>query len=220
MINLLFKFKTFFLSLLVTSSIVVATDGSCSELKQETIPCFFSQPLLEVKAGYFFFTNSKMQKIYNKGGLDLQLCASYPLWNLKSRWAVNVYGALEYLQRSGKSINDHQKTSLWAIPFNIGLKPVYAINANTQYYFATGPRYFYFHQHNNSSYVDKNKSRNGLGFFLNTGFNYRLCDHFMANIFGEYSYAKIHFHKSKSRVYTRNIQVGGLTFGGGFGYEF
>lgn len=214
------RFKTFFLSLLAISSTILATQGSCSELMQETIPCCFSRPLFQVKAGYFFFSNSKMRKIYDRGGLDIQLCASYPLWNLTCRWTLNAYGALEYFQRSGRSINEHQKTSLWSVPINIGLKPVYAINANMQYYFAIGPRYFYIHQHNRSSYVNKNKSRNGLGLFVNTGFNYFLCDHFVIDVFGEYSYAKTHFHGGKSGVYTRNIQTGGFTFGGGLGYEF
>jgi opacity protein-like surface antigen len=206
MINPLFK--TFFLFLLAISSTISAIQEPCSEL------------MLETKMGYFFFSNSKMRKIYDRSGLDIQLCASYPLRNLTSRWTLNAYGALEYFHRSGKSINGHQKTSLWSVPINIGLKPVYAINANMQYYFAIGPRYFYIHQHNDSSYVDKNKSGNGLGFFVNTGFNYALCDHFVIDIFGEYSYANMHFHAGKSRVYTRNIQVGGFTFGCGLGYPF
>ena len=219
MINPFFKFKTFFWSLLAISSIS-ATQGSCFILTNEISPCCFSHPLFEVKTGYFFFSDSKMRKLYDRDGLDIQLCASYPLWNLSSRWSLNAYGAVEYFHRSGKSIKGHQKTSLWSIPVNIGLKPVYPINAYLKYYFAIGPRYFYIHQHNHSSYVYKNKSKNGLGFFVNTGFNYLLCDHFVIDVFGEYSYAKTHFHGGKSRVYTRNIQIGGFTFGGGLGYEF
>jgi outer membrane protein W len=161
-----------------------------------------------------------MRKVYDRGGFDIQLCASYPLWNLTSRWTLNAYGAVEYFHRSGQSINGYQKTSLWSVPINIGLKPVYAMNGNMQYYFAIGPRYFYIHQRNHSPYVYKNKSRNGLGFFVNTGFNYVLCNHFVIDIFGEYSYGKMHFHSGKSRVYTRNIQIGGFAFGGGIGYSF
>jgi hypothetical protein len=220
MINPLFKFKAFFCSLLAIPFILSATQECDSELTQEMMPCCFSQPLFEVKTGYFSFSDSKMRKIYNKGGLDIQLCTSYPLWSLTSRWTINAYGAVEYFYRSGKSINGNQKTSLWSVPINIGLKPVYEIKANTHYYFAIGPHYFYIHQHNRSSYVYKNKSRNGLGFFVNTGFNYILCNHVAIDIFGEYSYAKTHFHGGKSRIYTRNIQIGGFTFGGGFGYEF
>jgi opacity protein-like surface antigen len=180
----------------------------------------FSQPLIEIKTGYFFFANSKMRKVYDKGGFDIQLCSSYPLKRLNNKWTLNAYGAVEYFDRSGKSLHGHQRTSLWSLPVNLGLKPTYEINANMQYYFAVGPRYFYLHQHNRSHYVSKNRSRNGLGFFINTGLNYALNDHFTLDIFGEYSYAKTHFHSGKVNVYTRNIQVGGFTFGGGLGYKF
>ncbi len=202
MINPIFKFKTFFWSLLTISSTISATE------------------IIEVKTGYFFFSDSKMRKVYDSGGLDVQLCGSYPLCNPTCSWTLNAYGAVEYFQRSGKSIHGHQRTELWSVPVNIGIKPVYAINDNMQYYFAIGPRYFYIHQHNHSSFIYKNKSRNGVGFFVNTGINYLLCDHFVIDIFGEYSYAKTHFHGNKSRVYTRNIQIGGISFGGGIGYEF
>ena len=161
-----------------------------------------------------------MRKVYDRDGLDIQLCASYPLWNLTSRWSLSPYGAVEYFQRSGKSINGHQKTSLWSIPFSIGLKPVYSIDINKQCYFTIGPRYFYIHQHNHSSYVYKNKSGKSLGVFVNTGFNYSLCNHFIIDFFGEYSYAKMNFCDGRPYVYMRNIQMGGFTFGGGLGYEF
>jgi outer membrane protein W len=210
MIKLQFKFKAFLGSVLVVSSTLSAAPGSFS----------LSQPLLEGKAGYFFFSNCTMRKIYNNGGLDVQLCASYPFWHPTDKWALNAYGSVEYFHRSGNSINGDQKTSLWAVPVNLGLKPVYAINEKVLYYFAAGPRYFHVHQHNNSSYVSKNKSKNGLGFFANTGFNYILSDHFLIDIFGEYSYGKLHFHSGKSDVYTSNTQIGGFTFGGGFGYKF
>jgi hypothetical protein len=161
-----------------------------------------------------------MRKVYDTGGVDIQLAMSYPLWNPIQGWSLNAYGAVEYFHLCGKSINGHQNTSIWAVPVNIGLKPVYAINANTQYYFGVGPRFFYISQHNHSCSVYKNKAKNGVGFFLNTGFNYIFCTGFVIDIFGEYSYAKTHFHSGNSRIYTRNIQTGGFTFGGAFGYEF
>lgn len=161
-----------------------------------------------------------MRKVYDKGGFDIQLCSSYLLKRLNDKWTLHAYGAVEYFDRSGKSLHGHQRTSLWSLPVNLGLKPSYKINANMQYYFAAGPRYFYLHQHNKSQYVSKNRSRNGLGFFINTGLNYALNDHLTLDIFGGYSHAKTHFHSGKAKVYTRNIQVGGFTFGGGLGYKF
>lgn len=214
------KLKRLFLSLLAASSTLSAAQGTCSEFTYKSEPCCCSQPLLEVKAGYFFFSDSTMRKIYDRDGWDIQLCGSYPLWSLTNRWTLHAYGAVEYFRRSGKSLNGEQETSIWSIPVNIGLKPVYAINANLQYYFAVGPRYFYIHQHNDSPYIYRSQSRNGLGFFANTGFYYALCDCLRIDIFGEYSYAKVHFRSEDPTVYTRSMQVGGFTFGAGLGYSF
>lgn len=179
------------------------------------------RPLIEIKAGYFNFSNSTLRKIYTRGGFDVQLCASYPFWNLNnSRWSFNAYAAIEYFRKSGKSLDAHQHTSVWALPINLGLKPVYTINDCLSYYFGIGPRYFYIHQNNRSSYVNKNRSRNGIGFFINTGMYYKFCNQFIIDVFGEYTYGKTRFKGGNSGVYTKRIQIGGFTFGGGIGYAF
>lgn len=210
-------YKILLCSLLVVSSAISAYEEDCFDCEQE-VDCCFSRPLVEFKAGYLFFTDSDVRRVYGNGAFDIQLGATYPIWSLGCGWTLNAYGAVEYFQQSGKSSGD-QKTSIWSIPVNIGIKPVYAINDSLQYYFAIGPRYFYFHQHNDSSYVFRNKSKSGWGLFVNTGFNYIFCDHFVIDLFGEYSYAKVHFH-GKDSIYTRNIQIGGFTVGGGLGYQF
>lgn len=176
-------------------------------------------PVLEAKAGYFFFADSKMRKIYDKGGLDLQLSLSYPVQTWPERYGLDIYASVEYLQRSGKSLGSREKTSIWEIPVSLGLKPIFAICPKVQYYFAVGPRYFYVHQHNHSSYVSKNIDRNVIGLFVNTGFNFIPCSHFLIDLFGEYSFARTHFH-SKSNTYGRKVQVGGFAFGAGLGYAF
>jgi hypothetical protein len=184
------------------------------------LTCLASQPLIEVKTGYFTFSNSKLRKVYDEGGWDVQLAAAYPLGNLTERWSLHAYGAVEYFHRSGKSLHGSQRTSVYSIPVNIGLKPVFSLTEQIDYYFALGPRYFYLHQSNSSPYVFKSRSDNGVGFFINTGFHYGLCDRLILDIFGEYSYATLQFCRGKPRAYTRNIQVGGITLGGGIGYAF
>jgi hypothetical protein len=179
-----------------------------------------SKPIIEAKGGYFFFTNAKMSKVYDKGGWDIQLSSSIPVWKPLKRMNLNVYGSIEFLRCSGSSIEEGYKTYVWEFPINIGLKPVFLLTQQIQYYLALGPRYFFVRQHNSSPYVDSHKSRNGIGLFVNTGFNFILCKHLAIDLFGEYSYAKTHFHTSLSSVYTRDIQVGGFTFGGGLGYSF
>lgn len=188
--------------------------------KNSRAPYTNIQPVLEVKAGYFFFADSTMRKIYNNGGIDVQLSGSFPVGTWPDIFGLDIYTSVEYLHRSGKTMGAGNKTSIWEIPVSLGLKPIFAICREVQYYFAVGPRYFYLHQHNDSPFLNKNISRNGVGLFVNTGFNFFPCPHFVIDLFGEYSFLKTHFHSSKKNVYGRSIQVGGFTFGGGLGYSF
>lgn len=178
-----------------------------------------ANPQVEMKAGAFFFTDSSLRKIYDKGGVDLQLAATYPLTDLGCDWTLNAYASIEYFHLNGKSLNNRQKTSIWASPVNLGLRPTFTLNCKSQYYFALGPRYLNLHQRNHSSYVYKNTSKNTFGFFVNTGIQYFFYKNLLIDLFVEYSYAKIDFHPG-SQVYTRNTQVGGITIGGALGYEF
>lgn len=173
-------------------------------------------PLVEVKAGYFFFSDSCMRNVYRDGGFEIQASGSYPLWC----W-LSIYGSIGYLKVHGKSLHGCECTSLWQVPFDIGLKPIFALGDHVQYYFSFGPRYFHLHQHNNSTFVNKNKERGGLGFFVNTGFNFIPCEHFFIGLFGEYAYEKKSFCSSMPNVFGRkHVQVGGFTFGASLGYAF
>jgi outer membrane protein W len=225
MLNQLFKLRTDFSVICWSLFLSIFSSGFvrqayCENFCQPVQPCFSVQPLIEAKSGYFFFSGSEMRKVYNHGGWDVQLSSSYPVWDTTDKLSLNIYGSVEYFHCSGKSLQGDQKTSVWAIPVNIGLKPVIVISPEVQYYVTLGPRYFYIHQHNNSSFVDRNRSRNGIGFFVNTGFDFILWRHFLIDIFGEYSYAKTRFHPGKSGVFSRDVQISGFTFGVGLGYAF
>ena len=171
--------------------------------------------LLEVKAGYFFFANSKMRKVFNHGGIDAQLSGVTPVW----RW-LHLYGSVEYLQKSGRSLHGHQRTRIWEVPLSLGLQGVARIGSITQYYLTIGPRYVFAHVSNKSHFVDKTLNANGIAGFVNTGFRFFTAPHFFWDIFGEYSYCRLNFHPHKKNVYKGERQVGGFVFGGGIGYAF
>lgn len=211
----------FFLSILLTTFFM---NGFCDDqgILQNVEECdlccsntSLMAPMLEIKEGYFFFSDKKMRKIYHKGGFDVQVCGTYPIGS-----CFQIYGSVEYFERHGRSLNAHEKTRIWEIPLSLGLKSFFTICQEIQYYITLGPRYFFVNQHNYSCYVDKNVRKNGIGGFLNTGFSVCLCENLLLDIFGEYSYYRAHFHSSKTNVYGRTIQVGGFTFGGGLGYTF
>lgn len=188
----------------------------CADVACETECCEPEpQPLIELKAGYFFFTDSKMQHVYDHGGYDVQISGSYPIYCF-----LHLYGSVEYLEKSGQSSGGHQRTFLWEIPLSLGLRSIFSINDNLSYYLTIGPRYFFVRVHNHSTFVPEHMHEDGCGGFANTGLLYTLCDHFTFDVFGEYSYKRLHFHSNKPNTQGHTVQVGGLTFGGGFGYSF
>ena len=192
----------------IVSSLFICFAGAALALHSE------QRPLIEAKAGYFFFT-STMGKVYDEGGVDIQLSGSYPVYSV-----LHVYGSVEYLQKSGHSLNGDQKTSLWAAPISLGLRPVIPITQKVDYYFTLGPRYFFVYTHNRSSYVPEHMNSNGIGGFANTGFLFNLGSHFTLDLFGEYSYTKLKFHPHKHETQTGDTVLSGFTFGGGLGYSF
>ncbi len=172
--------------------------------------------MLELKPSYFFFTNSPLSKIYKRGGFEMQTSGSCQLW----KW-LDVYGSVGVMQTWGKSLNDGQKTSLLEVPVDLGLKPHFVLHKKVDYYFAFGPRYFYLHQYNDSTFVDKNIHNNVMGFFVNTGFNFEPVKHCTVGIFGEYAYGKTSFSSCKPNVFgQKNVQIGGCNFGVSLGYRF
>jgi hypothetical protein len=176
---------------------------------------------VEAKAGYFFFTSSGMRHIYDKGGVDVQVSGAYSFLH----W-LRLYGSVEYLQRAGYSRNGHQPTSIWAIPLSIGLQPFVSLytspcsHKKASGYFSLGPRYFFAHAHNHSDYVQQTMDQNGLGGFVNVGLLLSCSPNFTIDLFGEYSYCKLHFHSSHFGSQGHDVQVGGLAFGGGWAYLF
>ena len=189
-----------------------------SSIEENPRPCRSekNQPLIEVKAGYFFFDSAKMRKIYNHGGIDVQISATYPIYQS----LFSVYASAEYLRKSGHSLGKRQKTKIREWPFSLGLRIEPRIADFLKWYITAGPRYFIVKSHNYSSLVPHSMHKNGFGGFANTGFLFILYKHFTIDLYSEYSYGRFSFHSSKPGTYGETARVGGFTFGGGVGYSF
>lgn len=171
---------------------------------------------LEIKPSYFFFSSCPMNDIYDHGGFEIQGSASVPFCN-----HLDFYGSVGYRKVCGNALNTCEKTSLTVVPFDIGLKPVFNFCERYYYFFAIGPRFFYFHQHNNSPYVDCKINGGGVGLFVNTGFNVQLRDCLLLGIFGEYSYEKKKICPTRPNVFSNgSVQLGGFAFGASVGFGF
>lgn len=184
--------------------------------------CAFTQyasdttPRFEIKPSYFFFYASPMNDIYNKGGFEIQGSVSVPFYHY-----LDVYGSIGYRKVKGHALNTGEKTSLTVMPVDIGLKSIVHFYERFDYFFAIGPRFFYFHQKNDSPYVDPVINSGGVGLFINTGFNVLIKDCFLLGVFGEYSYEKKTITPKKPNIYSNgSSQIGGLAFGASVGYAF
>ncbi len=175
------------------------------------------RPDIEFKAGYFFFNSPGMRKVYNKGGIDLQVCGIYPLCS-----NLGLYAAVEYMGKHGHTLGAHEKASIWEIPLSLGLQPIVGLNSDNtiRYYFTIGPKYFFAHVHIHSSFLPRTLNSNNIGGFANTGFMFDVSENLSVDVFGEYSYVKLHFHSSKKATKGHTVQAGGLTFGLGLAYLF
>ena len=180
-----------------------------------SLPAYTPSTWLEIKPGYFFFSNHTLAKIYH-GGFEIQGSGSYPLCGM-----IALYGSIGYIHAKGKSLHAHQKTSISQIPIDLGLRAITPLSECVNGYLSIGPRYFYFHQHNDSTYVNRNISRNSLGFFINGGCNFIKNDYLLLGIFGEYGFEQKSFTSKIPNVYGRHgIQIGGFTVGASIGLAF
>lgn len=174
-----------------------------------------SPPQVELKLGYFYFGDSTLRKIYHQDALDTQISASGSVW----KW-LRLYGAVNYISREGKSIGGHNRTEIMFLPVSLGLQAMINVSQDVKYYATVGPRLFYIHQENHFRGVDHSVNGTTLGGFANTGFQVLFGDNFFIDLFGEYSWARTRFSTHKHNVYTHTRQVGGITVGGGLGYQF
>lgn len=173
-------------------------------------------PWLEIKPSYFFFAQPPMSKIYNHGCFEIQGSVSV----LFGKY-LGFYGSVGYKRAMGHALKSYEKTVLSIVPVDIGLKLILNSKRCCSYFFAVGPRYFGYTQHNSSLYVYPIINGGGLGMFANTGFNVMLADCFSLGLFGEYSYENTVVSTGKNNVGSGgSVQLGGFAFGASFGYKF
>lgn len=171
--------------------------------------------ILEARFGYFYPTSSVLRRIFDNGGIDYQLYVSGPVYK-----GLNVWAAIDYFAKSGRSIGGEQKTDIRIIPLSLGLKYISNFKVVNPY-IALAPRYFFVHVRNHSSSVDRTNSSNGLGGVVEAGVLFNVNKRLVIDLFADYSYMKMHFSHSKiENVKTHTLQVGGLCTGLGLGYNF
>lgn len=166
--------------------------------------------------GYFYPWNKTIRKIYPNGNfiykaeIDVRLISS-----------LYVFGLGDCFTKKGNSIGERDKTRINLAGFSLGLQ--YAINLKNKlsFVFGIGPKYFYFNTKDNTNYLPRKTTKNGLGGIAKASMEWYI-NKFFLNIFTDYTYNKMHFkarpnHKS---YYSYEVQIGGFSIGAGLGYAF
>lgn len=170
--------------------------------------------IVEAKFSYFLPSSQQFRDIYGAGGINYEISITAPVWKV-----VNVWAAADYFDKTGRSLKGNQTTYIQIIPATLGLKYIYPIDC-FRVYGGAAMKYFHVHTVNNSSFVDHEINRNGLGGVAEVGgmFCYK---HLVIDLFTNYSYKKFSSSDSHhSNVQTNSLQIGGWNFGGGVGYKF
>ena len=168
-----------------------------------------SEWIAELRGGYFYPTSEKFRDIYKSGCLEGEIEISK---TCRENWMG--WGNVNYLQKNGRSIGFHNKTTLQMIPISLGCKYKFLMCNSLSPYLGAGLTYTIFEIKNDSDFVKKHVTKGGFGFVIKSGLHIDLSESFLLDLFSDYYYQEIHFYTN------RNINVGGFKIGMGFGYRF
>lgn len=178
-------------------------------------------PLLELKAGYYGFSDTHLREIYGKGALDIGGSFAFPIWG-----PFNCYGSAEWIYKKSKIRTRPERIEISIVPICLGIQYEYRISSSIDWYLSLGPTFFFYHQRHHRPTIANRLDKNGFGGFANTGLLFYFTPHFALDFFAEYFYRKVRYQKLEiDAIFLRQfpgleIEIGGLAVGAGLGYDF
>lgn len=164
---------------------------------------------VEARVGYFYPSSHLLRKIYRQGGVEGEFELSK---NINCNW--QVWGNVNYFSRTGRSRGEGNKTRITIVPISVGLKYVFIPSSRIRPYVGIGPTYSFVNIRNHTHYTKRHSHKDGFGFVVKSGLNYDLTCKFLLDLYVDYYYQQVHFHRGGHR------QTGGLRTGLGLGYRF
>jgi hypothetical protein len=163
----------------------------------------------EIQVGYFRPSSETMREVYGEAwpnfGISVDQVAFFP----KVTNNLSLFGALNFLPKSGNSLNGGQSTSILIFPITLGLKWVQPIFSFMDFYFGGAPRYYLTWIHNHSSYVPKHDFMNGFGGFGVAGFFFYPIKHLLLDIEFGYGFRTFGASSTPSGSLGFPVNVGG-----------
>ncbi|CUI15752.1 conserved hypothetical protein [Candidatus Protochlamydia naegleriophila] len=211
--------KLFFSSLLMALALFSTSNGyawddCCCECESSLL----SDIRVEARVAYYRPSSKKVKEIYGNGWADYQVELSKGFCD-NWRAFVGVSG----FSKSGRSLGEHDKTTLRLIPLTFGVKYVYNYAPCVDIYIGGGAAYSWLRIKDHSSYVHEHVKKSRFGGIAQIGAYYYFNECLFADVFIDYLFQKYDFSNSHSYsryVERHDVNLSGFKVGAGLGYRF
>lgn len=173
---------------------------------------------IEVKPGYYYFTDKSMRDFFDNGGWTVRAETGYRFWK-----PLTVWLDAGYFQKKGHALGGSQDLRLKLASMTLGLKGLFYWGNSFAFYASAGPRLFMMLLHNDSTFVRSEDNQVSLGGGFNLGFwvfPVPWVPDLFLDLFVDYSWKNMGIDKDENSSFNFDVNVSGLTGGLGLGYRF
>lgn len=162
---------------------------------------------VEFRTGAFFPSSKFFKDIYGRSAVDFQFQAATEYCNFYELWTN-----FDWFSKHGHSIGFRDPTRVSIVNFSFGMNFLYPLNRCDKLYAGIGPSIGTVSVKNKFRRGSQRVSKTVVGGVVKAGLYLSLTDHLYADLFVDYLYQRVHFHK--------NVNIGGLKTGLGIGLVY
>lgn len=162
---------------------------------------------LEVRAGAFFPQSKLFREIYGNVGACYEVQATTNLTHCLDGWL-----GFDWFSKHGRSKGKHSPTSIQIGNVSFGVQVPYVFSCCLTGYVGIGPSFGRVSIKNHSQCTHEKVSKTIVGGLVHSGFYYSFGKCMFLDVFVDYLYQPVHFH--------RHDHIGGLKTGLGVGVGF
>jgi hypothetical protein len=161
----------------------------------------------EIRAAYFYSTDSRFRDIYSGAGLysietNIQILKKPLLWT-----------SLGFLYASGKSIGENDRTKLYVLRFDLGIKYPFHWNCIRPYLGIGIASVPFSRIHNDSPFVSRHQYGWGIGGIIKSGLMFNIKKCVLLDCFLDYTYLNMNFDHTNKVIIKRRGNLSGISAG-------
>lgn len=189
------------------------------------LPLSANNVALSFKVSAYRPTDDKIREIFNDWltNYQVELDVVFGCFNKCGiNGCFNGWASVNYFGDSGHSIGLHQRTTIDVTPLTAGIDIVLPIWKCFSGYFGGGPRYYWVNVKNDGDCmcIPHYVNRDGWGGVLRAGTLFEIGCCFWGDIFVDYSFYNRDDNSTHFCYVNRNLDLSGVSVGGGFRYRF